>query len=99
MNDKFIFSIQINIEDFYNLTLSFCVCAPRLAQSIQNKKLAYLYNISSKTWAMELLFCLQINAKIFCKLVVSLLVCVDRHAQSTKNNKFAISFQCLKENV
>ena len=93
---KFIFDIQINIEVFYKLILSFWVCVARLAQSIQNKKFAYLCNICRKTLAMKLLFCLQINTKVFYKLIVSLWVCKARHVQSTQNKKFAISFQYLK---
>ena len=96
---KFVFGMQINIEVFYKLVLSFWVCIARLARSIQNKKLQYLCNIFIKTWAMELLFCLQINTKVFFKLIVSLYVCKARHGQNTQNSKFAISFQYLKEHV
>ena len=35
---QFIFGIQINIEVFYKLILSFWACIARLAQSIKNKK-------------------------------------------------------------
>ena len=57
---KCIFGMQINIEVFYNLILSFWVCVTRHSQSTQNK-FAYLCNISSKAWEMKLIFCLQIN--------------------------------------
>ena len=50
---KFIFGMQINIEIFYKLILSFWVCIASFAQSIQNKKFARLCNISRKTWAMN----------------------------------------------
>ena len=56
---KFIFSMQINIEVFYKLILSFCVfcvCSIRRAQSTQNKKFQYLCNISRKDWGGELDF-------------------------------------------
>ena len=43
---KFVFGMQINIEVFYKLILSFWVCPTRLAQSTQNKNFAYLCNIS-----------------------------------------------------
>ena len=88
---KCIFGMQINIEVFYKLILSFWVCATRHAQSTQNKKFAYLCNISRKAWGLKLVFCLQINTKVFYKFIVSLWVCVAKHAQSTQNNKFTIS--------
>ena len=39
---KFVFGIQINIEVFYKLTLSFWVFATSHAPATQNKKFAYL---------------------------------------------------------
>ena len=87
---KFLFGMQINIEGFYKLILSFWVCATRHAQSTQNKKFAYPCNISRKAWRVRFIFCLQINTKVFYKLIISLWVCVVRHAQSTQN-KFTIS--------
>ena len=57
---KCIFGMQINIEVFYNLILSFWVCVTKHSQSTQNK-FAYLCNISSKAWEMKLIFCQQIN--------------------------------------
>ena len=106
MNDKFIFDMQIKIEVFYKmiLPLSKMVRHPKWsivkhAQSTQNKKFAYLCNISRKTWGVKFIFCLQINTKVFYKLIVSLWVGVARHSQSTQNNKFAIPLQYLKENV
>ena len=50
---KSVFGMQINIEVLYKLILSFCVCLGRHAQSTQNKKFAYLCNISRKTWGMK----------------------------------------------
>ena len=82
--------MQINIEVFYKLILSFWVCVTRHAQSTQNKKFAYLCNISRKAWVMKLVFCLQVKTKVFYKLIVSLWVC--------KNIKFTISLQFLKAN-
>ena len=38
-----------NIQVFYKLVLSFWVCIARHPQSMQNKKFAYLWNISRKT--------------------------------------------------
>ena len=50
-------------QNFYKLILSIWVCATRHAQSTQNRKFAYLCNISRKTWMMKLFFCLQIITK------------------------------------
>ena len=96
---KFIFGMQINIEVFYRLILSFWVCVTKRAQRTQNKKFAYLCNISRKAWGRKLILCLQINTKGFYKMTVSLWVCIASHRQSAQNNKFGISLQYLKENV
>ena len=88
---KFVFCIQINIKVLYMLIWSFWVCPTRHAQSTQNKKFAYLCNISTKAWEMKLIFCLQINSKVFYKLIVSLCAYLAKHAQSTQNNKLTIS--------
>ena len=95
---NFTFGMQINMEVFYKLILSFWLCITRHVQSTQNK-FAYLCSISRKAWVMKLIFYLQINTKIFYNLIVSLWVCMTRHAQSTQNNNFIISLQYLKENV
>ena len=79
--------MQINIEFFYKLILSFCVCTFRHAKSTQNKY-TYLCNIVRRTWLMKLIFWLQISTNVFYKLLASLWVCVARHAQSTQSNKF-----------
>ena len=52
---KFNFGMQINIEVFYELIISFCVYIARHAQSNQNKKFVYLCNISRKLWGMNLI--------------------------------------------
>ena len=67
--NKLIFGMQINIEVFCKLILSFWVGAIRHAQSTQNKKFVYLWNISRKAWRVKLIFCLQINTKVFSKLI------------------------------
>ena len=71
----------------------------RHAPSIQNKKFAYLCNISRKTWGMKLIFYLQISTKVFYKLMASLKVCVARYAQNTQNKELVVSLQYLKEKV
>ena len=90
------FSMQINIEVFYKLLLLFWAYEARHAQSMQNKKFAYLCNTFRKTSGMKLIFCLEMNANVFYSLVVSLWVCIPRHVQSTQNNIFA---KYLKKNV
>ena len=95
---KFICGMQINIEVFYKLILSFWMCVARHAHATENK-FAYLCTISRKTWGMKLIFCLQINTKVLYRLIVSLWVCLARHAQRTQSNKFATSLQHLKENL
>ena len=52
---KFVFGIQINIEVFYKVILSFLGCATKHAQRTQNKKFAYLCNISRKAWGVDFL--------------------------------------------
>ena len=90
--------MQINIEVFHKMILSFWVSGNRHAQSTQNK-FAYLSNIYTKAWEMKLIYCLQIKTKVSYKTILSLWMYVARQAQSTKNNKFTISLQYFKENM
>ena len=55
VNDELFLGMQINIEAFYRLMLSFWMCVTRHAQSAQNKKFAYFCNISRKAWRMDLM--------------------------------------------
>ena len=66
---KFICDMQINIEVFYKLILSFWACVTRHAQSAQ-KKFAYLCNISRKARVIKLIFCMQIIMKACYKLIL-----------------------------
>ena len=94
---KFIFDMQINIEVFYKLILSFWVCVTRHAQSTQNK-FVYLA-ISPEKLGDEVDFLpadkhdssLQIDTMILKRIV--------KHSQSSQNSKFAIFLQYLKEEV
>ena len=52
---KFIFGMQRNIEIIYKLILPFWMCVSRDAQSTQNKKSAYLCNISTKNMVVVVL--------------------------------------------
>ena len=95
---RFTFDMQRNTEVLYKLISIFWVCAARHAQATQNKRVAYIYNISRNAWGMKLIFCLHINTKVFYKLIGSISVYVVRLAQSTQINKILISMQYLKEN-
>ena len=85
---KCIFGMQINIEIFYKLILSFWVCATRHVQNTQNKKFGYLCNISRKAceWGgrgggggAKMIFCQLMKTKVLYKLIVLLWVCVDKN--------------------
>ena len=94
MNYEAVFGMQAN-----KLKISIWSCVTRHTRSTTNKKCAYVWNISRKSWAMKLIFCLQINTKVLYKFIVSLWMYVSRHTQSTQNNKSTTSFQYLNENV
>ena len=66
---NFTFGLEVNIDVFYKLTISFCLCVTRHAQKTWNK-FAYICSISRKAWAIKLIFHLQINTKIFYKLIL-----------------------------
>ena len=51
---NFTFGMQINVEVFYKLILSFWLCIIRYYQSTQNE-FAYLCGISGKAWVMKLI--------------------------------------------
>ena len=50
VNDEVYFCHAHKIEVFFKSILIFWVCATRHVQSTQNKKFAYLCNISRKAW-------------------------------------------------
>ena len=87
---KFIFCMQINIEVFYKLILSFQECVTRHSQSTQNK-FAYLCITSRKARRIKLFFYLQINRKVR--------VCTTMHAKCTQISNFTTSLQYTKRNV
>ena len=71
---KFIFGIQINMEVFYELILSFWVCLTKHAQSTQNNKFAISLQYLKKEVSDEVDFLqadkqesfLQMDTMIFC---------------------------------
>ena len=96
---KFIFAMQVNMEVFYKLILSFWVCVVTHAQSAKKRSLD-ISAISPKSIGDDVFFfCLQINTIVFYNMIVSLRVCVVWHAQSTQNIKFALSLQYFKEKI
>ena len=96
---KFIFAMQVNMEVFYKLILSFWVCVATHAQSAKKRSLD-ISAISPKSIGDDVFFfSLQINTMVFYNMIVSLRVCVVWHAQSTQNIKFALSLQYFKEKI
>ena len=95
LNGEVLFWLQINIDVFYKLILSFLECVTWHSHITQNKKFEYLCNISRKVWGMKLIFCLQINTIVFYELIVSLSVCIASMLKVPKT----ISLQYFKENV
>ena len=70
-----IFGMQININVFYKLIVSFWICVARHAQITQNKKLASLQYLQ-KNVGDEIIFCQQTDTNVLYKLVVLLCVCL-----------------------
>ena len=60
---KFVFAMQINTEVFYNLILSFWVCATRHGEGGGGG--------GGGAGGVKLIFCQQVNTKVFYKLIVS----------------------------
>ena len=90
-----IFCMNININVFYNLTVSFLMIIARHAQSTQNRKFASFCNISKKKGEMKLIFYIQINIKLSYILILLIVVGMVRHAQMIQNNMLEMG--CLKE--
>ena len=88
---KLIFDMQINIEVFYKLVLSFWVCVAKHAQSTQNNKFAISLQYLKENVKDEVDFLHNV--------ILLLLICMMKHSQSTQSNKFAISLQYPKKEV
>ena len=91
--------MQINIEVFYKLILSFWVCVARHAQGTQNKKFAYIFAISPETRGDEVHFLPADKYESLLKLDSITLSVGSQATQRTQNKKFALSLQHLKENL
>ena len=79
--------MQINIEIFYKLILSFWACITRHAQSTQNKHGDEVDFLPAEKHESSL----QIDTMILMGMV--------KHSQSSQNSKFAMFLQYLKEEV
>ena len=94
---NFVFGMQINIEVFYKLILSFWLCITKHVQSTQNK-FAYTFNISRLRWCIKLIFFAHKQTQAFYISWKYHLGCLARYAQSIQK-KFRISLQYLMDNV
>ena len=94
---NFIFGMQINIEVFYKLILSFWVCVTRHAQSTQNK-FVYLA-ISPEKHGDEVDFLPADKHESLLQIDTMILMGIAKHSQSSQNSKLAMFLQYLKEEV
>ena len=75
---KFIFGMQINIEVFYKLILSFWVCAIRYAQSTIIRSL-HIFAISPEQHGCKVDFFPKNKRESFLQVDIITLICVARH--------------------
>ena len=93
---NFIFGLQVNIEVFYKLILSFWLCITRHAQSTKNNKLVYLCSISRKAWGIDVDFLHAGKHKNLQQIDTITLMGMIKHFQSSQNSKLAMSLEYLK---
>ena len=96
---KFIFDIEINMEVFYMLMLSFCVCVTRHAQSTQNNQFAISLQYLKKDVSDELDFLHADKHKGLLQIDTMTLMEICRHYQKSQNNEFSMSLQYFKKEV
>ena len=96
---KFIFDIEINMEVFYMLMLSFCVCVTRHAQSTQNNQFAISLQYLKKDVSDELDFLHAYKHKGLLQIDTMTLMEICRHYQKSQNNEFSMSLQYFKKEV
>ena len=92
---KFIFGIQINMEVFYKLILSFY----KHAQSTQNNKFAISLQYLKKDVSDEVDFLHADKHKGLLQIDTMILMEIVRHSQNSQNSKFSMSLQYLKKKV
>ena len=88
---KFIFGIEINMEVFYMLMLSFWVCVTRHAQSTQNNQFAISLQYLKKDVSDELDFLHADKHKGLLQIDTMTLMEICRHYQKSQNNEFSMS--------
>ena len=96
---KFIFDIEINMEVFYMLMLSFWVCVTRHAQSTQNNQFAISLQYLKKDVSDELDFLHADKHKGLLQIDTMTLMEICRHYQKSQNNEFSMSLQHFKKEV
>ena len=96
---NFIFGIQINMEVFYKLILSFWVCVTKHAQSTQNNKFAIFLQYLKKDVSDEVDFLHADKHKGLLQTDTMILIELVTHSQNSQNSKFSMSLQYLKKKV
>ena len=96
---KFIFDLEINMEVFYMLMLSFWVCVTRHAQSTQNNQFAISLQYLKKDVSDELDFLHADKHKGLLQIDTMTLMEICRHYQKSQNNEFSMSLQYFKKEV
>ena len=94
---KFIFEIEINMEVFYMLMLSFWVCVTRHAQSTQNNQFAISLQYLKKDVSDELDFLHADKHKGLLQIDTMTLMEICRHYQKSQNNEFSMHLQYFKK--
>ena len=94
---KFIFGIEINMEVFYMLMLSFWVCVTRHAQSTQNNQFAISLQYLKKDVSDELDFLHADKHKSLLQIDTMTLMEICRHYQKSQNNEFSMHLQYFKK--
>ena len=90
---KFIFGMQINIEVFYKLILSFWVCVTSHAQSTKNKFVYFA--ISLEKHGDEVDFSPADKHEGSLQIDTMILMGMVKHSQSSQNSKFTMFLQYL----
>ena len=96
---KFIFGIQINMEVFHELILSFWVRVTKHSQSTQSNKFAISLQNLKKDVSDEVDFLHADKHKGLLQIDTMILMEIVRHSQNSQNSKFSMSLQYLKKKV
>ena len=82
---KFILGIQINMEAFYKLILSFWVCVTKHTQSTQNNKFVIFLQYLKKDVSDEVDFLHADKHKGLLQIDTMILMEIVRHSQNSQN--------------